>query len=130
MFGDILGWMYNDLAGIRPDWQAPGFRTILIKPHPVKALPWVQAEHVSQFGLIKSAWRWLGKKLAVKVTVPPASSAFITLAGAGNEIIQCNGKPLASGIDGVLDIKRDVRGHGALVVHAGPGQYRLVYTPQ
>ena len=129
MFGDILGWMYNDLAGIRPDWQAPGFRTILIKPHPVKALPWVRAEYDSQFGLIKSAWRWHGKKLALNITIPPASAAFITLTGAGNEIIQCNGKPLASGAGGVLGMKREVAANGALVVHVDPGHYQLVYTP-
>ena len=129
MFGDILGWMYNDLAGIRPDWQSPGFRTILIKPHPVKALPWVRSEHDSQYGLITSAWRWHGKKLALNITIPPASSVFITLSGAGNESVQCNGKPLAAGDGGVLGINRGTGGNAALVIHAGPGHYRLVYTP-
>ncbi|NNM84937.1 MAG: family 78 glycoside hydrolase catalytic domain, partial [Phycisphaerales bacterium] len=58
MFGDVLGWMYNDLVGIRPDWHAPGFRTVLISPHPVRALPWARAAHDSPYGRIKSGWEW------------------------------------------------------------------------
>ncbi len=130
MFGDILGWMYNDLAGIEPDWRSPGFRTILIKPHPVAALPWVRAEHDSPFGLIKSAWRWHRKQLMLNVVIPPASSAFITLNGAGDQIVQCNGKPLTAGDNGVLGMKRQVGHRAAMVVHVGPGHYRLLYTPR
>ena len=129
MFGDILGWMYNDLAGLKPDWRSPGFRTILINPHPVKALPWVQAEHDSPFGLIKSAWKWHGGKLVLNITIPPASSALITLPGAGTQVVQCNGKPMTSGAGGVLAMKRALAGHGGLVIHVRPGHYRLFYTP-
>ncbi len=127
MYGDILGWMYNDLAGIRPDWRSPGFRTILIKPHPLKALPWVRAEHESQFGLIKSAWRWHGKKLALKITIPPASSAFITLPGADAQVVQCNGRPVTVRAGGVLAM---ARASGDLTIHVRPGHYRLLYTPR
>ena len=129
MFGDILGWMYNDLAGIRPDWRSPGFRTIFIKPHPVKALHWVRAEHDCPYGLIKSAWRWHGNQLALNITIPPASSAFVTLAGAGREIVQCNGKPLTSGTEGILGIKREATNNGVLIVHVRTGHYQLVYHP-
>ncbi len=121
MFGDILGWMYNDMAGLKPDWRSPGFRTILINPHPVKALAWAQAEHESQFGLIKSAWRWQGRQLVLSITIPPASSALITLPGAGNQVVQCNGRPMVSIAGGVADVSR--------VVSFGPGTYRLVYMP-
>ncbi|MDA8377638.1 MAG: family 78 glycoside hydrolase catalytic domain [Planctomycetia bacterium] len=129
MFGDILGWMYNDLAGIRPDWRSPGFRTIFIKPHPVKALHWVRAEHDCPYGLIQSAWRWHGNQLALNITIPPASSAFVTLAGAGREIVQCNGKPLTSGTEGILGIKREATNNGVLIVHVRSGHYQLVYHP-
>ncbi len=126
MFGDIVGWMYNDLAGIRPDWRSPGFRTILISPHPIKALPWVAAEHESQFGLIQSAWRWHGTKLTLTVVIPPASSAFVTLPGAGSQTVLCNGKPMAAGADGVLEVK--LAGQ-SLIIHVGPGHYHLAYSP-
>ncbi|MGC9261846.1 MAG: alpha-rhamnosidase, partial [Phycisphaerae bacterium] len=50
MFGDILGWMYNDLVGIKPDPMHPGFHTILIDPHPIRALPWADGVHECRFG--------------------------------------------------------------------------------
>ncbi|MGC8625696.1 MAG: family 78 glycoside hydrolase catalytic domain, partial [Phycisphaerae bacterium] len=129
MFGSVCAWLFRDLAGLKPVAHDPGFHTILIDPHPVRSLDWVQAEHDSPFGVIKSAWHWHGKQLTLNVTIPPASAAFITLTGAGKEIVQCNGKPLASGADGVLGIKREVATIGAPVVHVGPGHYQLVYTP-
>ena len=129
MFGSVCAWFFRDLAGIRPDWRSPGFRTIFIKPHPVKALHWVRAEHDCPYGLIKSAWRWHGNQLAVNITIPPASSAFVTLAGAGQEIVQCNGKPLTSGSEGVLGIKREATNNRVLIVHVRSGHYQLVYRP-
>ncbi len=130
MFGDLLGWMYNDVAGIRPDWRTPGFRTILIKPHPVRALPWAQAQHESRFGLIESGWRWHGKELKLTVTVPPATSAIVTLAGTGKKKVMCNGKKMQPGISGVLEVKRAKGDISAILVHVGPGHFKFVYTPQ
>ena len=130
MFGDILGWMYNDLAGIRSDWRSPGFRTILIKPYPIKALSWVQARHKCRFGLIKSAWRWHGEQLVVNITIPPATSAFVTLPGANRTMVQCNDKSLASGADGVRSVARGTHSDDSLIVHVGPGTYHLIYRPQ
>ena len=129
MFGDLLGWMYNDLAGIRPDWQSPGFRTILIKPHPVRALPWAQATYNSRFGTIQSRWRWHGKQLHVNIIVPAASSATITLAGAGEARIICNGKPVKTSLSGAIGVKGVKQGDGQAIVSVGPGHYRFTYTP-
>ena len=130
MFGDIVGWMYNDLAGITPDWRSPGFKTIFIHPHPVRALPWVEARHDGPFGLIESAWRWHGKQLALTFTIPPASSAFITLNGVGNQMVRCNGKPLTASMAGAATIKRMSLGSGTMIIHVGPGHYRLMYKPR
>lgn len=129
MFGDILGWMYNDLAGIKPDWRSPGFRTVLIKPHPVRALAWAEATHDSRFGRIKSAWRWHGRTLALDITIPPASSAFIALPGTSRTEIVCNGKALASNMVGVVGVTRTRRTKGQTIVHVVAGRYQFVYTP-
>ncbi len=129
MFGDILGWMYNDLAGIRPDWRSPGFRTILIKPHPVKALAWAGATYDSRFGTIRSGWRWRGRHLVVTATIPAASSGIITLPGAGSATILCNEKLLEPAPTGLTGVTRVTRANGIVVVHIGPGQYHIVYAP-
>ncbi len=129
MFGDILGWMYNDLAGLRPDWRSPGFRTILIRPHPIRALPWAMAEHESQFGLIKSAWRWEGPKLLMQIRVPPCSTAIIRLPKSSHAGILCNVKILHSNTPGVLSLGRSRRGPGDVMLRVSPGRYRIQYVP-
>jgi alpha-L-rhamnosidase len=129
MFGDILGWMYNDLAGIQPDWRSPGFRTILITPHPVEGLSWVRAERYSRFGIIRSAWKWQVGKLVMTFTIPPATSAMITLAGASGTHVQCNGKPLTPGRGGVSRVAPSVHDKRAMIMYVRPGTYRLIYRP-
>ncbi|MCL5945477.1 MAG: glycoside hydrolase family 78 protein [Planctomycetes bacterium] len=129
MFGDILGWFYNDLAGIEPDWRSPGFRTIIINPHPVKTLPWAWAKYNSRFGQIKSGWRWHGKQLELNVTIPPASSAMMALPGTRAAKVTCNGQPF-----GGIKAKPPALPHLAFRknvtwVHLGPGSYRFVYAP-
>ncbi len=129
MFGDILGWMYNDLAGIRPDWRSPGFSTILIKPHPVKALPWAGATYNSRFGTIKSQWRWHGKQLHVNIIVPAVSAAVVTLPGVGDAKVICNGGPLHAPLSNAVGVNGMKRRGGQAIVSVGPGHYRFIYTP-
>ncbi len=38
LVGDLGIWLYEYLAGIRPDPEQPGFKHILIRPFPVKAI--------------------------------------------------------------------------------------------
>lgn len=130
MFGDILGWMYNDLAGIKPDPTAPGFRTILIAPHPVHALPWAGAVYQSHFGKIACKWQWHGCDLWVTISIPPATSGVITLPGTGNGHIFCNGHRLTSKTPGVQRLKASNQTNAATTVLVAPGQYRFSYAPQ
>ena len=131
MFGDILGWMYNDLAGIQPDWKAPAFRTILISPHPVEALAWVRAEYNSRFGRILSAWKWRGRVLQMTDTIPPTTSALVTLPGAPyGSAVHCNGRPLASGTGGERRAVRLERSRDGMILRIGPGTYHISYRPR
>ena len=129
MFGSVCAWLFRDLAGLKPVAHDPGFHTVLVDPHPVRGLAWVRAEHTGPFGLIQSAWHWHGQQLALNITIPPASAAFITLPGADHDMVQCNGRPLASGAGGVLCRQRGVGDNATQVVHVGPGQYQFIYAP-
>ena len=129
MFGDILGWMYNDLAGIKPDWRSPGFRTILIDPHPIRALPWAGAAHDSRFGTIVSRWRWHGRLLTIDVAIPSATAAIVTLPAASQSTIRCNGLRLSNRTPGVESVTRSVVKSGAIVIRIAPGRYDFSYTP-
>ena len=48
LIGDLLPWMYEYLAGIRPDPAAPGYRRIVLKPVPLaghRFRPRVASDH-------------------------------------------------------------------------------------
>jgi alpha-L-rhamnosidase len=75
--GDLGLWMYEDLAGIRPDPQKPGFKRILIRPFPVKQLTHIKASHRSLYGRISSEWRRSGGEFTLDITIPANTSAEV-----------------------------------------------------
>lgn len=75
--GDINAWMYNDLAGINYDENAPGFKHFFIKPHFVKGLDWVKADYQSVKGMIRSEWKRDGQQVVLTVSVPANTSATV-----------------------------------------------------
>jgi alpha-L-rhamnosidase len=68
MFGEIGGWMYKALAGIKPDLEKPGFENIIVKPYFIAALQHVEAQYDSPRGIIKSAWTREKKSLKYSLT--------------------------------------------------------------
>ncbi|HEY3441732.1 MAG TPA: family 78 glycoside hydrolase catalytic domain [Paludibaculum sp.] len=81
--GDLGVWMYEYLAGIRPDPEQPGFRHFRIRPEPVKGLSFVRATHRSPYGEIRSEWRRGANGFTLEVTVPPNTTATIEVPGGG-----------------------------------------------
>ena len=54
--GSVGRWLFQSVAGIDTDDKHPGFRKIVIRPHPGEGLSYVNAEYKSIRGLIKSSW--------------------------------------------------------------------------
>jgi len=79
--GDLGLWMYEYLAGIRPDPEKPGFEHILIKPEFVKGLMSARATHNSPYGPISSGWLRGGGVTRLTLTIPPNTTATVSLAG-------------------------------------------------
>jgi len=71
--------MYEYLAGIRSDPDAPGFRHILIRPYPAGDLTFVKASHQTPYGPILSSWKRDGGTFTLDVTIPPNTTATVTL---------------------------------------------------
>ncbi|OGV57022.1 MAG: hypothetical protein A2017_17210 [Lentisphaerae bacterium GWF2_44_16] len=88
MFGDISAWMFQYLAGIAPDPAMPGFKHIIIHPHPVTGLEWVKAEHISRYGKIKITWRKNINNFNLEVQIPYSSTATVTLPDASTEVVK------------------------------------------
>jgi len=81
MFGEIGAWFYKSLGGIYTDEKQPGFKNVVLKPDFVKGLNSFEASHQGPYGMIVSSWKRTGKKIEYKVTIPPNSTAELSLKG-------------------------------------------------
>lgn len=82
-FASADNWLYQGLAGIRPDPKGPGFKKIIIEPAVVGDLMWVRAHHDSPYGRIAVAWQREGKKVSLDVEIPANTTATIHLPMGG-----------------------------------------------
>lgn len=86
--GDLAVWMYEYLAGIRSDPDQPGFRHILIHPYPAGDLTFVKASHQTPYGTVLSSWKRDAGTFTLDVTVPPNTTATVTLPNGENKEIE------------------------------------------
>ncbi|WP_295771609.1 alpha-L-rhamnosidase [uncultured Mucilaginibacter sp.] len=77
MFGEISAWYYKALGGIFPDSNAPGFKTVTLKPNFVNGLTQFSATHTGPYGDIVSSWKKKDNKVTYEVIVPANSNAVL-----------------------------------------------------
>jgi alpha-L-rhamnosidase len=120
--GDLAVWMYEYLAGIRSDPEAPGFRHIVIRPYPAGDLTTVKASHKTPYGTIVSAWIRSEGRFDLEVTIPPNTTATVWLPAKEAAGVQESGAPAASG-RGVRFLRMD-SGAAVFVVESGAYSFR------
>lgn len=82
-FASADNWLYQGLAGIRPDPAGPGFKKIIIEPAIVGDLKWVKAHHDSPYGRIAVSWQREGKKVKLDVEIPANTTATVVVPMGG-----------------------------------------------
>lgn len=123
LVGDLIIWMYEYLAGIQSDPQQPGFKHILMKPHPVGDLGYVRATHRSPYGLIRSAWQRNATSFSWEITVPVNSTATVFMPAVDPTRITVNGQPLRKARERAAFLRMQ-KGYALLAV--GSGNYKIV----
>jgi hypothetical protein len=121
MLGHIMEWFYADLAGIRPDPAAPGFKRIVIKPAPVGDVTWVKAHYDCGYGRITSNWKRDGDRLTMEVTIPANATATVFVPGGDPKSVMESGVP-ASRAESVTFLRMDAT---FAVYEVGSGTYRF-----
>jgi alpha-L-rhamnosidase len=91
--GDLAVWMYEYLAGIRPDPANPSFRHILIHPYPAGDLTFVKASHQSLYGKIATSWKKDGGAFTLTVSIPPNTTATVWMPA--KDAVTESGRPVA-----------------------------------
>ena len=126
MFGDILAWMFEYVAGLRPDPSHPGFARAIIQPYPVAGLTWAGAEHRSPFGQFRSQWeRKEDGGLRVQVTVPPNAEALVHLPAVSAEAVTESGRALSQSELIPVPPAEPGLSHRGIAVCCGSGTYQF-----
>ncbi len=76
-YGAIGGWMYENITGIRTDPERPGYKHIILQPRITDRLSFARAEYLSNYGGIKSHWKFKGESLIWDITIPPNTTATV-----------------------------------------------------
>ncbi len=122
-YGAIGEWLYQVVAGIEIDPSRPGYRHILLQPHPGGSLTYAKARLESLYGPIKSGWRKQEQFLTVEVEVPANTTATVRLPQAMLSQVTESGKPLSQ-VAGILEISQEGQ---AVVTRIGSGRYVFAY---
>jgi len=121
LVGDLCTWLYEYMAGIRPDPEQPGFKHIIMRPEPVGDARFVKASHRSPYGLIVSDWKRDGDRFRWQITVPVNSTATVWVPAKEGGRVTVNGQP-AGHAQGVRFLKME---EDRAVFLAGSGNYRF-----
>ena len=79
-YGAVCQWLFEGVAGLRPDPARPAFRHIEFAPVVIPALSPVQAAHDTALGRVEAGWSVDGDRVRYAVTVPPGSVGTLRLA--------------------------------------------------
>lgn len=123
MFGEIGGWLYKGIGGIKPDEAAAGFKNVSLEPHFVEGLDHFEAVHEGPYGNIIAAWKRNAGMIAWSVTVPANSTATIYLPVTDGLPLYENGKPV-TGTTGVIRTGGK-NAAGKQVYHVPAGTYHF-----
>ncbi|WP_316793949.1 glycoside hydrolase family 78 protein [Pedobacter frigoris] len=101
MFGEIGGWFFKGLGGIRVDESQPGFKNVLLQPNFVSGLNHFEASHDGPYGEILSSWKREGNAVIYTVTIPANSTATLMLPLENGKKVYQHGKM----ISGKMELK-------------------------
>jgi alpha-L-rhamnosidase len=119
LVGDFVIWLYERLAGIRPDPEQPGFKHIVMRPEPAGDLTFVRATHLSPFGPIASGWKKEAGAFRWSLTIPLNAYATVYVPAEKAEAVTESGRPAAQA-PGVKFVRFN---KGRAVFAVGSGTY-------
>ena len=122
LLGDLLTWFYENLAGIRTDKTAIGFKKIIMKPTLPDGLEFVNASYKSVYGLIKSSWKKGNAKFEWNISIPANTSAVIYMPAVAAEVVTETGRAIGKA-GGVKLMKFE---NGMAVIEIASGQYQFM----
>ena len=87
MHGDIAAWMIQYLGGITPDENAPGFRSLTIRPFAPAGLDSLRVSSKLACGRVTVSWKKADGKFILNLTIPTGIPCKVILPD-GSEFAQ------------------------------------------
>jgi len=120
-YGAIGDWMYRVSAGI--ETMSPGYRHLLIQPHPTDKMDYSKATFESSYGTVTSGWERTEGKITVRIKLPANTRATIVLPVDNADKVTESGKSLSDNIN-LSDIRT---AEDKLWIQVGSGDYVFEY---
>ncbi len=104
-YGAVCQWLFEDVAGVKPTPDAPGFDRVVLAPQILPKLSPVAAWHDCRHGRIEAGWQLDGDTVTYDVVLPSGCEGLLvaaadqsgyTVNGAATDIPE-NGLVLQSG---------------------------------
>lgn len=120
-YGAIGDWLYQVVAGIDVDPEAPGYKRILIQPQPGGGLTYAKAGFDSLYGRVETHWKLDNGVFQLDVTIPPNSEGVVRLPTSAAETITEQGQPVEQ-VAGISEIWAEGE---TMVLCIGSGRYHF-----
>jgi hypothetical protein len=114
-------WFPRALGGIKTDPASPGFRRVIIEPHPVGDITWANTWYDTIRGPVASNWKVEGEKFTLEVEIPANTSATVRIPGAN---VTEGGAPLEANKAVVLTKSEN----GLVTLEVPSGKYHFEAT--
>ena len=122
-YGAIGDWLYGVVAGVKIDERAPGYKHIIIDPHPGGGLSYAKISLESMYGTIQSGWEIKGDSIKLTVEIPPNTTATLKLPVEESSKITESDASLDK-TNGILSVKQQQQ---KVIVRIGSGRYEFKY---
>ncbi len=121
MLGDLPVWLYEDLLGISPSEEKVGFKEIVMEPQLIDGLRYARGSYQSPYGKIKSSWHKKGSTFRWDISIPPNSTACVSIPSSTLSKIKEGGKNIqkSEGLSVLAEEK------GRVLLHLGSGDYQF-----
>lgn len=125
-FGTCIGgFLFGDIAGIRPDPSDPGYRKIIIRPV-LGNLRWVRARYDSIAGPISVAWKHNSARLSLQVSIPPNTTATVYIPATSEKGITESGRKLT--VDPGVKLLRPIKNYVKVEISSGEYEFTVPGT--
>ncbi|QKJ20654.1 alpha-L-rhamnosidase [Microbacterium hominis] len=97
-YGAMIDWVYRNVAGLAPDLDDPGYRTVHIAPRPTDGLDHATASIQTSYGRLAIDWRVDGDAFAATLEVPFGARAVLDLPVTDASTVTVDGAPAGGSV--------------------------------